>query len=122
MVERQLGWAFPRIEMVPIVREPDGLAMSSRNVRLSTAGRRAAAGISQTLFAAQKQAEKADNPAQIRDYVLQQYAQLGFDVDYVSAANAKTLMPVDTWATDGVVLCVVVRIDGVRLLDNIILR
>ncbi len=122
MVERQLQWALPRIVVVPTAREKDGLAMSSRNVRLSESGRAAAAAISQSLFIAQGLAHiRTHTPDTLRQFVEKRYTDLGLSVDYVSAVDNRSLRPALRWedAPNGVSLCVVVRIDGVRLLDNV---
>jgi pantoate--beta-alanine ligase len=123
MVYRQLAWQSPKIVMVATTRESDGLAMSSRNVRLSPAGRAAAAGISKTLFEAKNLAPQVENPLLLQKFVADKYAELGFDVDYVALVNAETLAPITVWPStaNAVVICVVVKIDGVRLLDNILL-
>lgn len=124
MVYTLLGWKKPKIVVAPIVREPDGLAMSSRNVRLSPTGRAAAAGISQTLFQAQKLAETAETLAEVGEFVRQNYDKLNFDVDYVEVIDRDSLQPAAEWADapSGAAICVVVRIDGVRLLDNVLLE
>lgn len=123
MVYRQLGWAHIKIVMVATAREADGLAMSSRNVRLSPAGRAAAAGISQTLFAARELSKQAAAPLAIQQFVIDEYKKLGFDVDYVALVNATNLAPIAAWPqqSNNAVCCVVVKIDGVRLLDNVLL-
>ena len=123
MVYRQLGWADIKVVMVATAREADGLAMSSRNVRLSPTGRAAAAGISQTLFAARELSKQAAAPLDVQQFVIDEYKKLGFDVDYVALVNATSLAPISAWPqqNNNAVCCVVVKIDGVRLLDNILL-
>lgn len=112
-----------RLVRVPIIREADGLAMSSRNVRLSPEGRQKAAFISKTLFNAQQNA-KTLSLNEVRSAALRDFEQYGLtDVDYLEFANGDTLQPVQSFQdADYIVLCTVVRIDGVRLLDNVILQ
>jgi pantoate--beta-alanine ligase len=119
----QTGWdAKIRLVCSPIARETDGLAMSSRNIRLSTEGRAKAANISQILLAAAKQAY-THTPESLADWIMTQYRTLGFEeIDYVEVIDAKKLNPLrKIWniPTQNAV-CVVVRVDGVRLLDNVI--
>lgn len=122
MVYRQLGWEHLRVNVVPTVREIDGLAMSSRNVRLSAEGRKQAAEISQALFIAQGLAKvRPHTPESLRQFVQTRYERLHLEVDYVCAVDNRSLRPALAWedAPNGVSICVVVRIDGVRLLDNV---
>lgn len=107
---------------VPIVREADGLAMSSRNIRLSTEGRAKAPLISQFLHRAQVQAQQAslkEVEAAVWDFIKEHQ----LEVDYFTIINGDTLVPIQSFdEASTVTACTVVRIDGVRLLDNIILR
>lgn len=120
---QQLDWSHIELVRAPIVREADGLAMSSRNVRLSPAGRAKAKYISQTLReAAERVASlspvqlKAWATAYLHDHQLE-------SIDYFEIINSDTLQTVETWdAAPSVAACTVVRVDGVRLLDNIILK
>jgi pantoate--beta-alanine ligase len=80
----------------PTVRDRDGLALSSRNVRLSAAGRARAARFPAILR------EAADAPAAAR-----QLAEAGLEVDYVTERGGRRLAAI--------------RVDGVRLIDNVAL-
>jgi pantoate--beta-alanine ligase len=80
----------------PTVRDRDGLALSSRNVRLSAAGRARAARFPAILR------EAADGPAAAR-----QLAEAGLEVDYVTERGGRRLAAI--------------RVDGVRLIDNVAL-
>lgn len=111
-----------RLVCVPIVREADGLAMSSRNVRLSPEGRTRAAQISQTLFEAQENA-KTMPLAEVLRIANERYKSYAFEVDYLEVVNADTLERVTSFDdAPSIVACVVVKIDGVRLLDNALLK
>lgn len=107
---------------VPIVREADGLAMSSRNVRLSAAGRQQAALISQMLFEAQAQAQQ-QSLAAVQQQALAFLQAHKLQADYFTIINGDTLEPITAFEQAPIATaCTTVRIDGVRLLDNIILR
>lgn len=101
----------------PIVREPDGLAMSSRNVYLSAEQRADALSLRQALDAAEAawhagqrdpQAIEADARARIR----------GGEIDYVEVRDADDLTAVRGAATGDVVLALAVRFGATRLIDN----
>lgn len=119
----QTGWdAKIRLVCSPIAREADGLAMSSRNIRLSPEGRAKAANIPKILLAAAKQAY-THTPESLADWILAEYQKLGFEaIDYVEVIDAKNLNPLrQNWNIPNQnAVCVVVCVDGVRLLDNVI--
>lgn len=113
---------FP-IEIVPgpTVREPDGLAMSSRNQYLSPADREKALAISRGLFAAQAEFKKGVRQTNrlittIQHILLEQH----LSIDYIAAVDPITLKHVDA-ATGPVVLAVAARVGTTRLIDNITL-
>ncbi|HVE74768.1 MAG TPA: pantoate--beta-alanine ligase [Mycobacteriales bacterium] len=88
---------------VPTVREPDGLALSSRNRYLSAAERERALGLPHALSTGD--AEQAR----------QKLSAEGIEVDYVEQVDSTTFEP----ATDGDLLVGAVRIGGTRLIDNV---
>lgn len=110
-----------KICVVPIKREPNGLAMSSRNVRLSDSGRKKAAfineslrliknnfreiGLSKSIDLAKKHILKCDNAK----------------LDYLVVAETDTLKEVKTYENKKLVALTAVNYEGVRLLDNMIL-
>ena len=104
----------------PIVREQDGIAMSSRNILLSTAERRHVSIISQTLFRAKGMAtvNKIDD---IKTYVIDRInADPLLQTEYFEIVNDTTLQPVKTWVEAGTKIgCVAVRVGNIRLIDNI---
>lgn len=107
---------------VDTVREEDGLAMSSRNLRLSAAER----SIAPTLYATlQKVGERlATVPAgEALQEGRQNLAHAGFRVDYLDIADANSLQPLEEW--DGqrpLVLLAAAFLGSVRLIDNLQLR
>ena len=111
-----------RLIMAPTIREQDGLAMSSRNVRLSTAARQEAVAISQGLLAAQAQfASGIRESEQLIDAVETVIALTSAEIDYVKLVDAKTLQDTTT-AREGCVIVVAVVLDDVRLIDNLVLE
>ncbi len=111
------------IEIVPgpTVREPDGLAMSSRNQYLSPTDREKALAISRGLFAAQAEFKKGVRQTNrlittIQHILLEQH----LSIDYIAAVDPITLKHVDA-ATGPVVLAVAARVGTTRLIDNITL-
>jgi pantoate--beta-alanine ligase len=110
------------IEIVgaPIIREEDGLAMSSRNVYLSAQERQAATVLSRALFAASAAIEDGErDAARVRSLLR---AILGTEplarVDYAEVVDADTFQPVSV-LRGSITLPLAVRIGGTRLIDNI---
>lgn len=109
---------FP-IEIVeaPVVREPDGLALSSRNVRLSSGEREQALAISRGLFQAAEQVEAGERrPARLESTVARSIRNL--EIDYVKLASQATMKAIDTLDRPAV-LAVAASVGPVRLIDNI---
>ena len=101
------------------VREPDGLAMSSRNARLTPQGRAAAPVLRRALLAGADaiRAGEADGEAVRRTMRDVLATEPGATTDYVSVADADTLAELDHVPGDAL-LSLAVQIDGVRLIDN----
>lgn len=109
------------IRVVPTVRESDGLAMSSRNVRLSADARRRAVAIPRALGEVNglfTRGERNASTLQARATGIMEEA--GLSVDYVIVASSDELNPTDI-AVPGDVVLIAAIIDGVRLIDNAIL-
>jgi pantoate--beta-alanine ligase len=108
-----------RIVVCPTVREPDGLAMSSRNARLSAADRRLAPAIRAGLDAA----VAAIRAGERRALVVEATGRAAMtarglrEVEYFAAVSATTLQPTETLRGE-TLLAVAVRIGEVRLIDN----
>lgn len=111
-----------QIVVCPIVREADGLAMSSRNVRLTADERKQAVQISQTLFAAQNMVH-THSVQEVKDFVTQTINSVpALEVEYFEIVDDERLQPVQLWnAAQNIVGCVAVNVGAVRLIDNIVL-
>jgi pantoate--beta-alanine ligase len=112
---------FPiRIVGCPIVRESDGLALSSRNARLSDAQRVQALNISKTLFASKEYAV-THTVEETQAFVEQAIAASeGLELEYFEIVDGLTLQKIAGWdETDYAVGCITVFCGEVRLIDNI---
>ena len=120
MVERSsLSERYRGLKIVdyPIVRENSGLAMSSRNERLSEQEKQTAVTISQTLFASLQWAKTA-SVKEVQQRVIDTINAVdGLEVEYYEIVDKNTLQPTDVW--DNAVGCVTVYCGPVRLIDNI---
>jgi len=114
---------FPiEIVVCPTVREPDGLAMSSRNVYLSPDERRAAVILSHSLFCARDAYKNGEREANVlRNVVLDTLASEPMvKVEYVSCTHPDTLQELDG-KVERVLISLAVLIGKTRLIDNVIL-
>ena len=120
MVERSsLSERYTGLKIVdcPIVRENSGLAMSSRNERLSEQEKQTAVTISQTLFASLQWAKTA-SVKEVQQRVIDTINAVdGLEVEYYEIVDKDTLQPTACW--DNAVGCVTVYCGPVRLIDNI---
>jgi len=110
------------IHICPIVRETDGLAMSSRNMRLNEMERKVAPAIYKILLNIKQNFKPGDLDA-IKKEAATSLNQLGFKTDYVEIVNADTLSTLNEW--DGktkAVALVAAYINEIRLIDNLILK
>lgn len=116
---RQLKFPL-QIVGCPIIREADGLALSSRNTRLSAEQRRQALKISQTLFASVDYAA-THTVAQTKQFVEDAIAAApGLRLEYFELVDGNTLQKIADWGdTDYAVGCITVFCGEVRLIDNI---
>ena len=111
-----------KIEIIacPIVREKNGLAMSSRNERLNPKERERSSIISKALFEAKKEKENK-TVSETKEQVIRTINDDNlFDVEYFEIVNMKTLKPINEWDnSETQVGCVAVNVGKVRLIDNI---
>jgi pantoate--beta-alanine ligase len=109
------------IVMCPIIREENGLAMSSRNMRLTVAEKEIALNISRIL----KATKKRFKPSNIEETKKIAIAELNniteFQLDYFEIVDAKTLL-LATENSESVVACTAVFVGEVRLIDNVVIQ
>jgi pantoate--beta-alanine ligase len=110
----------PEIIACAIVREKDGLAMSSRNKRLSFSQRRKAPAIYANLQKA-KELREYLSPEQIKHWMYERYSKSeDFALEYFEVADADSLQPIENWEDSQRPMgFIVVHMGAVRLLDNI---
>ena len=110
---------FPvRIEGLPIVREPDGLAMSSRNAYLGPEERERATALSRALAAVERGAQAGSLVAGI-EAGRRELAAAGIEPEYLEARDPDDLTPVAELGDRPVLVAVAARVGGARLIDNI---
>ena len=114
---------FPiRLIVVPIARDADGLALSSRNVYLSVSDRKSAVAISRGLRAAEAAWRAGERDGGTLRALVERdlAAEPGISPDYVAVVDPDRLLPV-THADAGAILAVAARVGRTRLIDNVIL-
>jgi pantoate--beta-alanine ligase len=115
---------FPvEIEVLPTVREPDGLALSSRNTYLEPAERRRAPALSRALEAARAtaQAGRGDLDAAL-GAARAVLAEAGIEPEYLEARNADDLSPADGFNGRPVLVAVAAPLGRARLIDNVVIE
>jgi pantoate--beta-alanine ligase len=108
-----------RIVGVPTVREPDGLALSSRNSYLSARERAAAPTLHRVLADCAGKIARGELPARVLDEAGAAIERAGFALDYLEARHAETLQPVASVEDGPIRLLVAARIGKTRLIDNV---
>ena len=107
----------------PIVREADGLAMSSRNMRLSPEERKKASSLYAALQRGKESLLAGISPSEIIDDNLQWLDKQGIAPEYFEIVDAQTLQPiVNHFDKKSVALCVAGHVGPVRLIDNIVIE
>lgn len=116
---KQQGYTI-RIVGCPIVREADGLALSSRNARLSAEGRKRALNISRALFESRAFAGSHTLGETVRFVEDSIAAVEGLRLEYFQIVDGHTLQPVGEWGDSSYIVgCITVFCGEVRLIDNI---
>ncbi len=104
---------------VPTVREKDGLALSSRNVYLSTAERAAAPTLYRVLKGSAARIKHGEAVARVLAESRAEIKRAGFTLDYLEARHALTLAPITTDKDGPIRLLVAAKLGRTRLIDNI---
>jgi pantoate--beta-alanine ligase len=111
-----------KLNICPTLREEDGLAMSSRNMRLNEEERKKAATIYQSLSFIKSNLKKGDT-TRLKSEAADQLTANGFRVDYVEICNAKDLSVTDEWDGQQILVAVIAAFNNeVRLIDNMLLN
>jgi pantoate--beta-alanine ligase len=109
------------VVMIPTVREPDGLALSSRNSYLSPEGRKRATCISRGLLAAQEAFQNSEYRVQtLLDLAKAEMTGLD-EIQYLEIVDAHSLDSLVGSITRPAAVCVAAFVDGTRLIDNVLL-
>jgi pantoate--beta-alanine ligase len=110
------------LEIVPTVREPDGLALSSRNVRLAAAEREQALALSRALGAAEAAIARGERDgARLREAALAAMAPHGVEPEYLALVDPDSFQPVDS-VNGRVLVAVAARVGHTRLIDNALIQ
>lgn len=111
-----------KIEVCDTLREPGGLAMSSRNLRLSDQQRKQAGQLWKELRHLKENLHKGSLVPQLNNATAA-LQKAGFEVDYFSVADARSLKPVTNWNGQSKIVALTAAFLGdVRLIDNLILN
>jgi pantoate--beta-alanine ligase len=113
---------FPlRVEVLPTVREDDGLAMSSRNAYLDPADRERATALSRALAAVEREALGAGSLAAALEAGRRILAEAGVEPEYLEARDAESLDPVAELGGRPVLVAVAAPVGAARLIDNVLI-
>ncbi len=111
-----------KLVMCPIIREKDGLAMSSRNVRLPKKHRTRVPILHKTLKAVARKVKKQKDIAALKEWAINQLSLPNFKPEYFEIADGRTLQPIlNINDSDYIVACLAVWVGEVRLIDNMVL-
>ncbi len=117
-----IGQTEPEVVICPTVREADGLAMSSRNRRLTESQRSVAGTIYQCLVSIESK-QKTTDFSVVRKECTDILSAKGFVPEYIALADATTLEPLDNYDnTRSMVALIAARIGEIRLIDNILIE
>jgi pantoate--beta-alanine ligase len=111
-----------RVIVCPILREENGLAMSSRNLRLSDREKEIASNLYQSLLSIKENAKNEDFST-LRKRAAQNLESAGFNVDYLELAKSEDLALLKDFIDDGeMVILVAAFLHHVRLIDNLVIN
>lgn len=107
-----------QIDGCPIIREEEGLAMSSRNMRLSKQGKKDAISIYKTLALAKQWSSKY-SPKETKQLICNAFKITSLELEYFEIVNPTTLQSLTNDWVKGSRACIVAYCEGVRLIDNL---
>jgi pantoate--beta-alanine ligase len=124
VIKRIVAQRHPSVEIIPCptLREEDGLAMSSRNRRLTPTQRLRANEVYNALLSVKK-CYPIVSPENAINMATQNLNEIdGFSVDYVEIVDFDTMQPIKQWQKSGSqVACIAVKLGSIRLIDNLII-
>lgn len=104
----------------PIIREPDGLAMSSRNIHLSSADRMIAPEIYKVLKWIREMAGEYSPASVVAEALVKINSLPGMEAEYIQIADEQTLLPINKWGeAKNIRIFVATFLGGIRLIDNL---
>lgn len=110
-----------RIEILPTVREPSGLALSSRNEHLSEAERERAHALIAALETAREAAKRSTDPADIRAAALDSLQQSDVELEYFELVDPDDFSAVSRFNGSGALAAIAARVGETRLIDNLLI-
>jgi pantoate--beta-alanine ligase len=114
-----LDLSFPvRVVGCPVVREQDGLALSSRNVYLTAEEHESALGLSRGLVRAAEYTATGSRSAAVLESLVRGECDAGVEVQYVELVDAGSLQPIETLDHDAI-LAIAAYVGRTRLIDNV---
>jgi pantoate--beta-alanine ligase len=112
-----------RIEVCPIVRDEDGLALSSRNSYLSESDRRRARSLKRALDVAEQAVRGGEtSAADIAAAARLELGSAGIEPEYVEVVSAEDLTPLEGVSGRDVLIAVAAKVGGARLIDNVVVE
>ena len=123
IIRKLIDWYQMPVDLVmcPTIRESNGLAMSSRNVRLSETAREKAGIIFNVLTSGKMLFEQKNTIHNVQEIAMDALRRVGFDPEYFEVVDGYTLEKVQSMDdADQIVACCAVKVEGVRLIDNLI--
>lgn len=123
MIQKMVSYfSMPvRIITCPIIREADGLAMSSRNIHLSAEDRQNALVLSKALYYVRDNFARLNIPELLQEARTMIQSTPGVELDYFTIADGATLMPALGKSQSNIVALVAAKVGQTRLIDNMIL-
>ena len=113
---------FPvRIEVLPTVREADGLALSSRNAYLDPRDRERAIALSQALATVEREALAGSLQAGL-EAGRRRLAEAGIEPEYLEARDAASLDPIEQLGDRPIIVAVAAQVGAARLIDNVLIE
>ena len=125
LIKRMVNDLSIPVEVIglPTVREDSGLAMSSRNQRLSENGKIIASSIHKGLMLGKSAWESGQSPEETISVIARLYGDTeGLNTEYVDIVNPSDLSVVEKNENQSIAICVAAYVEGIRLIDNLYLR